>query len=199
MLMLRPFFILNRQPKKTTKAAKDIVMKRKREKFKQDFKILVVDDDQGILNFFVRLFEGTVSLSTALSGEDAIALAGKTKYDIAFVDIRLKGMDGVEVLKQLKKIGPETTVILMSGYAAEGQIKEGFKNGAIDFLQKPFEDINKILTIPEAAKILKMDPITLRRLAKNGDLPAIKLGKQWRIRQEKLNEWLKEKEAARGT
>lgn len=174
-------------------------MKRKREKFKQDFKILVVDDDQGILNFFARLFGDTVSLSTALSGEDALALAGKTKYDIAFVDIRLKGMDGVETLKQLKKTDPEITVILMSGYAVEEQVKEGFKNGAVEFLSKPFKDIDKILTIPEAAKMLRMNPITLRGFAKNGDLPAAKLGKQWRIRQEKLKEWFKKKESERGS
>ena len=171
-------------------------MKKEKEKIKQNFKMLVVDDDQSILDLFTRLFKDMIALSTARSGEDAVALAGKTKYDIAIVDIKLQGNDGIEVLKQLKKTDPGLAVILMSGYTLEEQVKEGFKNGAVDFIPKPF-DINKILTIPEAAKILKMDPITLRRLAKNGDVPAIKLGKQWRIRQEKLEEWFKEKEASR--
>ena len=166
----------------------------KKEKTKQDFKMLVVDDDQGILDLFVRLFKDTAFLSTALSGEDAITLAAKTKHDLAFIDIKLKGMDGIEALKQLKKTTPDIIAIMMSGQKVEEYIREGFKSGAVDFLPKPFKDIEELLTISEAAKLLKMDNITLRRLAIKGDLPALKFGRQWRIQQEKLKEWIKQKE-----
>jgi len=156
------------------------------------FKILVVDDELAMLEFFKRIFRDTCEVSVALTGTDALSLAEKTEYNLAFIDAVLpSGMDGVEVLKELKRISPKTTVIMMSGYEVDGKLKSMYDLGAADFLPKPIKDIGKILTIKETAKLMNVNEITVYRLAKKGDIPAVKFGKQWRIRQDSLEHWIK--------
>lgn len=75
-------------------------MKKTKKAPRQNIKVLVVDDNLSIINFFTRLLKETTSLSTALSGEDAVILAEKTKYDLAFVDIMLPGIDGGDQIQQ---------------------------------------------------------------------------------------------------
>ena len=86
-------------PKKTKKKQKTV---------KQRLKVLLVDDDCAVLDLLASLLKKTCDVSVALSGEDGLALAGRTKYNLAFVDLVLPGMDGLALLKQLKKISPET-------------------------------------------------------------------------------------------
>jgi len=158
------------------------------------FKILVVDDELAMLEFFKRIFRDTCEVSIALTGRDALSLAEKTEYDLAFIDVVLpSGMDGVEVLKELKRINPKTTAIMMSGYDIDDQIRAAFKLGASDFLEKPVRDITKIMTIKEAAQFLKVNNMTVYRLANKGKIPASKVGKQWRFSQQKIEQWLLEK------
>jgi len=158
------------------------------------FKILVVDDDLAMLEFFKRIFRDTCEVSVALTGRDALSLAEKTSYDLAFIDVVLpSGMDGVEVLKELKRISPKTTAIMMSGYEIDDRIKTAFNLGASDFLEKPIKDITQILTLKEAAQFLKVTGMTVYRLANKGKIPASKVGKQRRFSQQKLEQWLQEK------
>ena len=167
-------------------------MKKKKEKKpKQKFKILVVDDEPEVLKFFTRLFKDTAFISVAATGEDAVTLTEKEKYDLAFIDVMLPGIDGVEVLKKLKKINPDTIAVMMSGHEIDDHVKSAVKNGAVEFLPKPFRDADQILTIKEAAKLLKVNHLTLYKLAKNNEFPATRLGSQWRVHRERLEQWVK--------
>ena len=164
----------------------------------EKFSILVVDDEPSILGLFTRLFGKTCSVSVALGGDDAVSLATSRKYDLAFVDVRLSDEDGVDIIKKIKKANPQTVAVMMTAYDVGEKLSTAFEKGADEFVKKPFPSINTILTIKEAAQYLKMDKITVYKLVQRNEIPAIRLGKQWRLRREKIEEWMKEKEVARG-
>ena len=103
-------------------------------------KVMVVDDEEGI-RFFLKLLltqEG-LDVVTAENGYKAIELAQQDKFALVFLDLRMPGMDGVETLKAIKKISPETAYIMMSGYAVDDMMREAKAEGAIMMLEKPFE------------------------------------------------------------
>ena len=68
--------------------------------------------------------------------------------------------------------------------------------GAQDFISKPFEDIDEIMTIGEVARYLSLHELTVRRLAREGEIPAFKIGRQWRVKKALLDRWI-EREAMR--
>lgn len=103
-------------------------------------KVLVVDDDKIILDFMVRfLTRLNFEVRSVEDGYKAMALAHEEKFDLAFLDMRMPGMNGVETLKALKKINPKTAYIVMTGYAVEDLLQEATKEGAILTLKKPFD------------------------------------------------------------
>ncbi|MDD5173603.1 MAG: response regulator [Candidatus Omnitrophica bacterium] len=103
-------------------------------------KVMVVDDEEGI-RFFLKLLLSQEGLSvvTAENGYKAIELAKKDKFDLVFLDIRMPGINGVETLRAIREISPETEYIMMSGYAVDDLMREAQKEGAILMLEKPFE------------------------------------------------------------
>jgi len=160
--------------------------------------ILIVDDEPSILDLFKRIFSKTCNVSAVLSGDDAVILASNRKYDLAFVDVRLaSGEDGVEVIKKLKDISPAIVAIMMTAHEVNERLAKAFEYGADELVKKPFPSVNSILSIREAAEFLKMDKITIYKLVKNQQIPAMRLGKQWRLRREKIVQWMKEKESER--
>lgn len=102
-------------------------------------KVLVVDDETGALESFKMILEiKDYEISPFLNGPDALEAAKKTPFDIAFVDIRMVPMDGIEVLKQLKVISPNTEVIIMTAYSTEEYQANAITFGAMEYLRKPF-------------------------------------------------------------
>jgi DNA-binding NtrC family response regulator len=69
-------------------------------------------------------------------------------YDIMFLDIRMPEMDGVQTLKEVKKIRPQTTVIMMTGYSVDEMVHRALEEKASDIIYKPFE-IDKVLSLIE--------------------------------------------------
>lgn len=107
-------------------------------------RILVVDDT--IINLFVveNLLRRTqIIIDTADSGEKCIQLVQKNKYDIIFLDHRMPGMDGVETLKELKKLNilNDTPVIALTANAISGSREYYLENGFDDYMSKPIEGI----------------------------------------------------------
>lgn len=160
-------------------------------KQKKEFQILVVDDDLPILDFFKRLFGKRYSISVALDGKEAIRLVKERKFNLIFIDIRLPGPSGVDVLEEIKKLNPDAITIVMSGYSVEEEVKKAMQLGAQEFLPKPFEDIDKIMTIKEVAEYLNLHHLTVYRLAKEGKIPFFfRVGRQWRIKKQLLEKWV---------
>jgi DNA-binding NtrC family response regulator len=107
-------------------------------------KILIVDDEKDILRAleFILSREG-YSVSTATSGEEAIELLKKDEYDLVLTDLRMEGMDGLEVLQRTLQMRPSTLVIIMTAYATVESAVTAMKMGASDYIVKPFinEDV----------------------------------------------------------
>jgi len=125
----------------------------------RDIRVLVVDDMQVVGDLFKRLLgEKSYSVIVAGSGEEALAKLKKEHFDMIFLDIVMPGMDGVETLKAIKKVSPQTPVVMMTGYALEDKIEESLKLGAFNCLRKPFEitdvidAINKVLENNETSR-----------------------------------------------
>jgi DNA-binding NtrC family response regulator len=109
------------------------------------FRILVVDDEVDFLETIVnRLKKRKLDATGATSGEKAIDLLKKELFDVVLLDIKMPGgMDGIEVLREIKKIQPLAEVLLLTGHASVETSIEGMRLGAFDYLLKPmkFEDL----------------------------------------------------------
>ena len=159
-------------------------------KIKQGFRILVVDDDEEIGRLFQRLLGGPQVVDLALDGYEAIEKARQAEYGLVFLDVKLPGINGVETLQTLKELLPDTVVVMMSGYSVEEEIRRAMAMGAQDFIPKPFQDLGQIMTIEEVARYLSLHELTVRRLAREGEIPAFKVGRQWRIKRLILDRWI---------
>ena len=106
-----------------------------------DFRVLVVDDEAIVRNSTRDWLqeEGGFAVDTAESGLDAIALLQRGNYHLMLLDIKMPGMDGVEVLRKAKEIRPDLVVIMMTAYATVETAVDAMKIGALDYLVKPFD------------------------------------------------------------
>jgi len=103
-------------------------------------RILVVDDEAAVresLNDW--LMEDDYEVGLAASGEDAVSMAEENSWDVILLDLKMPGMDGLETLKRLKKIMPEAEVLLMTAFATIDTAVQAMKEGAFDYLVKPFD------------------------------------------------------------
>lgn len=108
--------------------------------------ILITDDEQSIRNALKEIleFEDYATLE-AENGEEALQKVQEERVDLVMLDIKMKGMDGIEVLEKLKQTKPEIPVIMISGHGTIKIAVEATKFGAFDFLEKP-PDLNRLLT-----------------------------------------------------
>lgn len=108
-------------------------------------RVLIVDDDASILGVVAEVLEDDgYIVVTAASGEDAVAEMNAGKFALVMTDIRLPGIDGVEVLEHVKKASPRTNVIMITSHASLDTVINALKLGAYDYLLKPFEDLSLI-------------------------------------------------------
>ena len=108
-------------------------------------KILVIDDERPIRNSLKEiLMDEGYEVETAESGAQALELVDKEKFDVIFCDIKMPGMDGIEVLGKLVEMGLDAAVVMISGHADIDTAVECIKKGAFDFIEKPL-DLNRIL------------------------------------------------------
>ena len=113
--------------------------------------ILIVDDDRDILNVLTDIlkFGGYQAISTE-NGEDAIKVLNNHKIDLVLLDLILRDMHGIEVLKQIVKKNPDQLVMMVSGEGSIEDAVEATKNGAYDFLVKPLEASRILLSVKNA-------------------------------------------------
>ena len=111
------------------------------------FRALVVDDEEDFLETLVnRLGKRNIDTTGVRSGEEAIELMKKKLFDVVILDIKMPGgMDGIEALREIKKIQPLAEVILLTGHASVETSIEGMKMGAFDYLLKPIK-LEELLT-----------------------------------------------------
>jgi DNA-binding NtrC family response regulator len=119
-------------------------------------KVLLVDDEEKFLEMMAeRMRARGMQVSTAVSAAEAILLAETESFDAIILDLKMPEMDGLEVLKILKKKRPDSQVILLTGHASVEKGIEAMKLGATDFLEKP-ADLNELAQKIKAAQTEKM-------------------------------------------
>jgi len=119
--------------------------------------ILIVDDEALTLRTMGRALqaEGYEVLSAA-SGEEGLQMVADEKPDLALLDVVLPGINGIEVLRQAKKISPAMIVVMMSAYHMVDRAVEAMKLGAYDYLIKPFHLADMVNTIQRAEEMLAL-------------------------------------------
>jgi len=104
----------------------------------ENAKVLVVDDDFVVGQSFDRvLTDKGYEVNTALSGEEALKKVGKDGYDLVFTDIKMPGMDGLEVARRVKEMNPWLPVVVVTGYGTEANEAQAEEIGVSGFLHKP--------------------------------------------------------------
>jgi CheY-like chemotaxis protein len=104
------------------------------------FKVLLVDDEEAFVKALaMRLNLRNLHTEVVLDGDQAIAFVKKFGPDVIVLDLRMPGMDGIEVLRETKKMNPDVQVIILSGRETPKDREEAKKLGAFDFVTKPAE------------------------------------------------------------
>jgi len=113
--------------------------------------VLLVDDEVGYLDVLSkRLRLRGFEVTTANSGAEAIRAVRQADFDAAVVDLKMEDMDGIDVLRVLKKMLPSMQVIMLTGHGSERAAREGLAHGAFDYLIKPIGLGTLIFTIHAA-------------------------------------------------
>lgn len=131
---------------------------------KKRAKILIVDDEQDTCDIFRRQLEDDYEIETANSADLALEKLGKDTFHIAMADLVMPGIDGIELMKEIKKRWPYVSVIVISGKASIETAVEAMKSGAEDFIEKPVEDLDLLKLIIERILRLKWQTEEIERL-----------------------------------
>ncbi len=109
--------------------------------------MLIVDDDSGMTETLADIFTDMgYEVAVGENGYRAIEMIRQNKYDLALMDIKMPGINGVETFKEIKRISPQIRVITMTAYSE--LIQEALKEGAYDVIYKPI-DIDKLISLVE--------------------------------------------------
>jgi DNA-binding NtrC family response regulator len=116
--------------------------------------LLVDDEEQFVQALSERLALRDYDMTTSLSGDDALEKIKHYNYDVVILDVAMPGIDGIEALREIKKLKPLTEVIMLTGQGTVEAAIEGMKLGAFDFLMKPCntEDLDTKIKKAQARK-----------------------------------------------
>jgi two-component system nitrogen regulation response regulator NtrX len=109
--------------------------------------LLMVDDEKDLLQSLSKMLKNRdFEITTATDGKQAIKVAKKGKFDLAILDMKMPGMNGIELLKILKKKHKFLEIIILTGYGGIDSAFEASKLGAYDYLEKPI-NLEKLLEV----------------------------------------------------
>jgi DNA-binding NtrC family response regulator len=114
-------------------------------------KILVIEDDRRLREVLRKILDRKgFAVEIAANGSDGLAKAKQDSFDIALVDLKMPGMDGMEVLRSLKKLSPSTYVIIMTAFGTIDSAVEAIQLGAFHYVAKPFNTAEILIVIDRA-------------------------------------------------
>lgn len=118
-----------------------------------NIRVLLVDDEETLLEFLSkRLLKEGFTVKAAFSGEEAIEVAKEEPYDVAVVDLKMPGIDGVETQERLKEIQPFLQCIVLTAYGSIETALESGQRDAFQYLLKPVDYDNLVAMIKDAYK-----------------------------------------------
>ncbi len=114
--------------------------------------ILIIDDEPDMLQLLKRSLEPDLKcrVATASSAEEGLQLMARTAFDLILADIKMPGMNGLELLQLIKHDAPRQTVVMMTAFGQIEMAVEAMRNGAYDFITKPFEHEALVLRLEKA-------------------------------------------------
>jgi DNA-binding response OmpR family regulator len=125
--------------------------------------ILIVDDERHIRRNLQLLLEAAgYQADMASNGEEAFAMCQTRQYNVALVDLQMPKMNGLELLRSLRELHPETAVVILTAYGSVARAVEAMKLGAVDFLEKPFD--------PKVLQLLVAEVLLRQRLEPRGSV-----------------------------
>ena len=133
-------------------------------------KILVADDEKSMREFLdIMLKKEGYKVTLASNGEEVMKLIEKDIFDLALVDIRMPRQDGISALKRIKSISPETVVIVITAYASADTAIKAMKEGAYDYITKPFkiDEIKLIIQNALEKKPLQKENLLLKQVVRD--------------------------------
>jgi len=114
-------------------------------------RILVVDDEELIRKLMTNILRrGGMAVLTAQNGEEALKVLRENGCDVVVSDVRMAGMSGFDLLKQVKAKHPDIAFVVMTGHADSYSIKDALLQGADEYITKPFKNHEVMLIIERA-------------------------------------------------
>ncbi|MDO8682036.1 MAG: response regulator [Armatimonadota bacterium] len=116
-------------------------------------KILIADDEKGIRDLFVEALERHgFTVLAAKDGREAVDIIKKGGVSTAFLDIRMPGLNGIDALREILEISPDTQVVMITGHYEDSTVEEALRRGSFLCLMKPFKvrDVLALLDVLEA-------------------------------------------------
>jgi CheY-like chemotaxis protein len=109
--------------------------------------VLVVDDEAGPRESLRMILKSRYEVHTASDGQEALSLIQNKDFNVVTLDLNMPGLSGMEVLKEIRKLKPDTEVVIITGYGTLTNAQKAMHFGAGDFISKPFnvEDITSIV------------------------------------------------------
>jgi DNA-binding NtrC family response regulator len=119
--------------------------------------VLIIDDEESIRDSMTQVLgrEG-YGVKTAVTGQDGLSQFTAGRFQVVFLDLKLPGLKGLDVLDRLREASPETPVVVITGYASIDSAVEAMKRGAFDYMAKPFT--------PEEVRVICRKALDSRRL-----------------------------------
>ena len=115
-------------------------------------RVLLVDDEEElVLTLKERLMLRSIDADSATTGTEALRLVQDKEFDVVVLDVKMPGMDGLEVMKEMRALFPNMRIILLTGRGSEKESEIGMKQGAFDYLVKPVDIEELIRKMREAA------------------------------------------------
>ena len=119
----------------------------------KEMKVLLVDDEEEFVKTLAERIEmREVKSKVALNGEEALKTMDEDLPDVMVLDLKMPGIDGLEVLRRAKKAYPGVQIIMLTGHGSEKDEKEARRLGVFEYLQKPVEFEKLMRTITKAYK-----------------------------------------------
>lgn len=112
--------------------------------------LLVDDEDEFVKSLSERMQMRDLETDVALNGEQALELVDKEIPDVMVLDLKMPGIDGMEVLRRVRQTYPDVQVIMLTGHGSEKDEKEARRLGAFEYFQKPTEMDKLVETIKKA-------------------------------------------------
>jgi len=113
-------------------------------------KILIVDDEKTLRHFLrLHLQEPNYHVTEAADGKTALKLIDHNRFDVALIDLHLEDMDGLEIMRHLRQTSPKTSVIILTGYASLDSAIEALRQGAHDYVTKPFDTLELLASVAD--------------------------------------------------